>query len=144
MAALAAFRGNPAQRNGIIADLVTPASAVGVFFPGHTTLSAFDLDGDPIVSISGVAPFVGIVSDVPISRVVGDRGSSGQIWQSFLFVPIPEPATLVLLLAAGAVTLARRRPVLSWRYIDRTNRTRGNRRTSRLCLDRLALVRPCS
>ncbi len=37
-------------RNWIIADLVTPAWAVGIFFPGGTTLSIFDVNQDLIGS----------------------------------------------------------------------------------------------
>ncbi len=104
-------------RNWLIADLVTPATAVGIFFPGHTTLSVFDSDdlliGDASLVGTGGGNFLGIVSDIPIARAIEDRGASGESMESFLFAPIPEPTTL-LLLGAGAVgVLARRRSKIS-------------------------------
>lgn len=98
-------------RNWIIADFVTPAFAVGIVFPGQTTLSALDADEQLIASVSGGGSgagwFLGIVSDVPIETAIGDRGSSFEIWESFLFTPVPEPTTLVLL-CAGALAVYRR------------------------------------
>ncbi len=98
-------------RNWIIADFVTPAFAVGIVFPGGTTLSAFDADEQLIASISGGGSgagwFLGMVSDVPITTGIGDRGTSGEIWQSVFFTPVPEPGTLVLF-AVGIAALMRR------------------------------------
>ncbi|MGB2986226.1 MAG: PEP-CTERM sorting domain-containing protein [Phycisphaerae bacterium] len=109
--ALLALATDTAFPNWIVADFETPVWAVGIFVPGGTTLSAFDLDGELIVSITGAGSgawrFQGIVSDVPIATVTGDRGASFEIWQSFLFATVPEPGTL-LLLACGAVSLLRR------------------------------------
>ena len=101
------------KRNWIIADFVTPAWAVGIVFPGGTTLSAFDAEDQLIGSIfgggSGGGHFMGIVSDVPIASATGDRGSSGDIWQTFYSTPIPEPASLLLLASGVAVVLRPRR-----------------------------------
>ncbi len=110
--ALASQFPDTSGRNWIIADLVTPATAVGIFFPGNTTLSVFDSDDFLIGSASlggtGGGLFLGIVSDVPIARAIEDRGGSGEEMESFLFAPIPEPTTL-LLLGAGAVGVFARR-----------------------------------
>ncbi len=104
-------------RNWIIADLVTPAWAVGIFFPGHTTLSVFDsnnlLIGSESASGGGGGLFLGIVSDIPIARAIEDRGASGETMESFLFAPIPETTTLLLLGAGAAGVLARRRHKIS-------------------------------
>ncbi|MGB2985563.1 MAG: PEP-CTERM sorting domain-containing protein [Phycisphaerae bacterium] len=116
-------------RNWIIADFVTPACAVGIIFPGGTTLSGFDGDGQLIASVSGGGSggghFLGIVSDVPIVTATGDRGSSGDAWQSFFFAPVPEPGTF-LLVGAGAVALLRRRR--SSRSVGLQNATPARRR----------------
>ncbi len=99
-------------RNWLIADFVPAVWAVGIVFPGGTTLSAFDAEDQLIGSIfggaSGGGHFLGIVTDVPIARATGDRGNSGDRWQSFYFTPIPEPATL-LLLGSGAFALVVRK-----------------------------------
>ena len=104
---------NPPGRNWIIADLVTPATAVGIFFPGDTTLSIFDVNEDLIGSATfgfhGGGLFLGIVSDVPIARAIEDRGDNGDIMESFLFAPIAEPTSLLLLGAGSVGVLARRR-----------------------------------
>jgi hypothetical protein len=109
---LEVFHQDSNARNWIIADFVTPAFAVGIVFPGGTTLSAFDADEQLIVSVSGshsgAGWFLGVVSDVPIASITQDRGSSYDIMQSFLFTPVPEPGTL-LLFAVGLGALMRRR-----------------------------------
>jgi hypothetical protein len=104
---------NPtSERNWIIADFSPHAWAVGIAFPGHTTLSAFDAQGQPIGSIfgggSGGGHFLGIVSDVPIASATGDRGGETDVWYSFFFTPVPEPGTLALLVGALALLVARR------------------------------------
>ncbi len=101
-------------RNWIIADFVPSALAVGIVFPGTTTLSTFDADEQLIVGVSGGGSgagwFLGIVSDVPIARVIGDRGGlSGEAWESFLFTPVPEPSTIVLVVIGAASVMRRRR-----------------------------------
>ena len=114
---LFATAGDTADRNWIIADFVMPAWAVGITLPGGTTLSAFDAEEQLIASLSGGGPgggnFLGIVSAVPIVTATGDRGASFEIWESFLFTPIPEPATLLLLAGGAAVLLRRRRRCIS-------------------------------
>lgn len=98
------------ERNWLIADLVVPAYALGIFFPSSTTLSVFDTNDFLIASASygpsGSGNFMGIVSDVPIVSAVGDNGSYSQSFESFRFTPVPEPGTLGLL-ALGAVALMR-------------------------------------
>ncbi len=109
---LEAHNKDTGARNWIIADLVPSGWAVGIFFPGGTTLFAYDGQGtliaDATFSGSGRGFFLGIVSDIPIALAVGDRDSSGEVFESFLFTPIPEPATLVLV-GLGAVALLKRR-----------------------------------
>jgi len=100
------------ERNWMIADLVIPAWAVGIFFPSSTSLSVFDENDALIASASyqggGSGKFLGIVSDLPIVSAIGDKGSSSQVFESFVFAPIPEPTT-VMLLTLGAVMVIRRR-----------------------------------
>jgi hypothetical protein len=100
-------------RNWIIAELVQPAWAVGYFFPGTSMLSAYDATGNFIAGASftggGNGFFLGVVSDVPIASATADRGWNSEMIESFLFTPVPEPATLILL-TLGAVTVIRRRP----------------------------------
>lgn len=110
--ALSAFHIESSARNWIIADLVTPASAIGIFFPGNTALTILDLNEQIIISIegggSGSGWFLGIVSDTPISSAIGDRGASFQSFESFVFSPIPEPGTMILL-ALGVFAILYRR-----------------------------------
>ncbi len=109
---LEVYHQDSSAHNWIIADFVTPAFAVGIVYPGDTTLSAFDADEQLIASVSGAHSgagwFLGVVSDAPIASMTQDRDSSGEIMQSFLFTPVPEPGTL-LLFAVGLGALMRRR-----------------------------------
>ena len=98
-------------RNWIVADLVTPARAVGIVFPGITEFSVYG-ENDRFLSTlrhggSGSAFFSGFVSDDPIFRAIGDRASSGEAWGAFHFAPVPEPPT-VLLMLMGVLALLRR------------------------------------
>lgn len=92
----------------ITSDLITPAYAVGAFFPGDTTLCAYDdnqnLLGCVFFGGGGENFFVGIVTDTPIARATFDSGFSSESIQAFVFSPIPEP-TSAMLLAAGLVWL---------------------------------------
>ena len=99
------------QRNWIIMDFTTPAFAVGIVYPGGTELSVFDANGNLIGSAVDPGPgterFLGFLSDQPITRAIADRGGSTEVIDSFLFTPVPEPGT-ALLLAVGAAALLRR------------------------------------
>jgi hypothetical protein len=104
--------GYPDTRTWITATLTPPASAIGCFGPGFEFLSVYDGAGKRLAE--GVVPgdggdwFVGFVSDVPIASVVADLGGTHAGVQTFVFTPVPDPATLFLLLA-GAVAAVRRR-----------------------------------
>ena len=109
---LAAANPQTSERNWIIAEFLTPATALGIFFPGGTTLSVFDAEesllGSATFGGSGSGFFIGVISDVPIASAIGDRGSDADVWHSVHFTPVPEPVTLALL-SVGGVTLLRRR-----------------------------------
>ena len=104
-------QGSGGPRNWIIAELVTPATALAVLFPGGTTVSIFDTEGQLIASepFPSLHQFGGFVSDVPIGSAIVDRGIEGQSIESFLFTPIPEPATLLLLGFGGVIVLRHQR-----------------------------------
>jgi len=103
----------------IIADAVIPASAIGAFFPGGTTLCAYD-DSDALIACveygdSGGGLFVGIVSDTPIHSATFSSGNSFEAIESFVFSPVPEPGTMSLI-GGGLVML-----------LGRGKRRRGSR-----------------
>ena len=95
----------------IIADLIIPAYAVGAFFGGGTNLCAFDQFGSELACVGysefGPGNFVGIVSTDPIYSATFSEGTAIESIQSFLFSPVPEPGTLVLI-GSGALLLGRR------------------------------------
>ena len=103
---------NDPTRNWIIAEPVEPALALGYFFGGHSTLSAFDSEGALIETVTfaagGPGLFLGIVVDSEIAWATADDGDNTASIDSFLFTPISEPATLILL-TLGAVMVIRRR-----------------------------------
>jgi hypothetical protein len=74
---------------GITAKLVTPARAVGIFFPGNTTLYVYDANDNllasPSFSSSGERFFLGVVSDTPIDHIVQSRGSSIEVMLQIVF-----------------------------------------------------------
>ena len=110
---LDAFSEGQIDPTWIDAFLLTPASAVGVFFSGSTIFSAFDTDGDLIVTDqffgAGTDHFIGFVSDVPIGFTMNNSDPGLEVIQSYVFVPVPEPGTAVLLaLASGALCCRRR------------------------------------
>ena len=110
---------------GIISDLVEPAYASGVFFGGFSTFSIFDAQGNLLGEESaGGHPgdeFVGFVSDEPIEFTLNTDGGTAEVINSYLFVPVPEPGTVVLLgLASGALCCPRRlRKEASYPHIRR-------------------------
>ncbi len=107
------IHGSGGPRNWIIADLVEPALAVGILFSGSTRLSIFGAADHKLIATGdfgggGLGLFAGFVSETPIGFATVDGGIEVESINSFLFVPIPEPATF-LLLASGSVILFRRR-----------------------------------
>ncbi|MGB2985711.1 MAG: hypothetical protein WBE26_07485 [Phycisphaerae bacterium] len=106
--------------NWIIAELVEPASAVGIAFRGGTTLTIGDADGSAQLETwtwaGGGELFLGVISDIPIGRAyVGGfagvpPGSDVEMIESFFFTPVPEPVSLVLLASGVLIVLGRRSP----------------------------------
>lgn len=111
---LRAFDPDSIVREWIQAELVRGTTAVGVDFGGGTTLYAYDATDAEIArvsfSASGSPWFLGIVSEVPIRRVRVDRGANFEEIGKFVFNPIPEPATGVLM-ALGVMAARQRRRV---------------------------------
>jgi hypothetical protein len=105
------IRSSGAGLTHIRADLSIPAFSVGFTFGGDTTLDAFDLEGESIVSAlfdgNGGPFFLGIVSDTPIAYVIMEEGF-GAVIGDFHFASVPEPVTAGLL-AVGGLGLLRRR-----------------------------------
>ncbi len=97
------------QRNWIIADLVVPATAVGIEFPGGTYLSLFDQQGQLGTWLSGGSGspfFLGVLAqDWAITRAIVNRGDAFETIHSFSFTPVPEPGTAILVCIAGALVL---------------------------------------
>lgn len=98
----------------VIADLDPAASAVGVFFVGGLELSVYNQQEQLIKSASltfGSDPFpwfIGIVSDEPIFRAVADQNADRAILLDFVYTPIPEPASIALLIF-GSIAVVRKR-----------------------------------
>ena len=102
-------------RNWIIAELVTPGSAIGTYHVSSATLSAFDLNGDVIAVVTNGGAgvhFTGIVSDVPVAYATIDKGTSYAASNEFVFADIPDPSSGALVLIAGVMGLRRHR---AWR-----------------------------
>lgn len=96
----------------ITCELTEPASAIGVFFPGNTTVRCYDTNGTLLASpwLNGSGnQFIGVVSDVPIAHVVVDRQARHSAMSAFLFTPVPEPATFGLILIGITLLQAKRR-----------------------------------
>jgi len=101
--------GSEGPRNWLIAELFAPALAVGVIYPGTSYLALYSPNGsflnEWVFGGSGIQ-FLGVVSDVSIGTVVIDRRDNHASIESFFYTPVPEPGSLVLLLA-GMLALAR-------------------------------------
>lgn len=101
--------------NWIIADLVEPAYAVGITFPGDAGLSVFGLDGELLGRVTGGGPgygwFLGFASDVPIGSAIvrDDSDPSREHLEMFEFASIPEPTTILLLITGATVVACFRR-----------------------------------
>jgi hypothetical protein len=88
--------------NAVVADLVVPTSAVGIYAAG--TLDLYDASGSRFLEMTYFdQAFLGVVSDIPISRAVLTQGIEGVIIDSFVFNPTPEPASFSLLAFLGLV-----------------------------------------
>jgi hypothetical protein len=97
--------GSEGPPNWIVADLVEPATAVGILFPGVTRLWVYNTRGELTGSWTwggGGDYFLGAISPTDaIAQVVVNRGSERQYLESFYFTPVPEPATGLLLSAVA-------------------------------------------
>jgi len=104
---LRTWMNNPFERAWIVAHPVVLTPAIGVFFPGGTTVSIFDAQGGLIADQSFSAPlgphFIGFVSDIPIARVTVDRGGNAEGIDAFVFNPTPEPTSALLFGATALV-----------------------------------------
>ncbi|MBI3229814.1 MAG: PEP-CTERM sorting domain-containing protein [Burkholderiales bacterium] len=115
------FFGGPTN---IRADLQGARHAFGIFFPGGTTLSVFDNQGNLLgtnsFSSGGDNFFMGFVSDTPIAYAISERRygnyvSDLEYWQSATYsanvAAVPEPETYGMMLAGlGALAwVAKRR-----------------------------------
>jgi len=105
-------QGSEGPPNWIIAELVHPARAVGIVFPGHTSLSLYTTGNDFLGTWhwgGGGYFFLGAVSEqYPIGSVVVNRGYNFEAIESFHFAPVPEPGSVILLSVVGVVVAARR------------------------------------
>jgi hypothetical protein len=102
---------NPPAHTWLRADFVHPSLGAGIWFPGRTTLSAYDTADNLIANItygfSGGPWFMGIYSEIPIAYMIVDRGSNIEGINDFIFNPIPEPVSALLL---AALPFVRQRP----------------------------------
>ena len=94
----------------IVAELQTPARAVGIFFSGETIFSVINAAEEIITTVTITSPdagsFVGVVSDEPILFTTNDGGLTDSI-EAFVFAPVPEPGTLAILAAGALVCISR-------------------------------------
>lgn len=97
----------------IEASFVYPTNGAAIWYPGGTTLFAYDshesLLGQVTYSASGGNWFLGITSDTPIARVVVNRNAGIESIADFVF-NAPEPSTLSLLIVGTALLVHRKRP----------------------------------
>ncbi len=109
---LFALEDDDTEPTAIISDLVTPAWAVGIDFPGGTTLFAYAEGGELLASQylgGGGFHFLGFVSDTPIAQTVQTRYSPVEYIHNYYFTPVPEPASGLMLTLAVVGLLTRRR-----------------------------------
>jgi len=110
---LTAYNSNILSHNSITAQLTNLERGVGVYVAGNKTLFAFDAQGDLITSVShnslGSVYFLGIKSNIPIARVVIDNGTNSITIGDFVIIhiPVPEPASVALLLLGVPILLCR-------------------------------------
>ncbi|HNQ23185.1 MAG TPA: PEP-CTERM sorting domain-containing protein [Phycisphaerae bacterium] len=100
------------ERNWIIGNLVSPGSAVGTYFGSNATLSAYDVNGALIASVThweSGEHFLGIVSDGPIAYATVDSGGAFALSGAFFFADVPEPRTVLLVVIGGIAAVKRRR-----------------------------------
>lgn len=103
--------GSEGPRNWIVAELVAPAYAVGIIYPGDSYLTLYTPDGtflDEWVFGGSGSRFLGIVSDVPIGTAVVDRRDNHATIESFFYTRVPEPTMGVLFAVGSAALLCRR------------------------------------
>jgi hypothetical protein len=103
--ALVAISNKSSIRNWIEADFEPPVYALGVMTLAPVAI--FGLDNS-FLGEFGSAGFIGMISEEPIDLAVIDTNDDGVNVSGFLFRPVPEPASLLLLIA-GAFAVARRR-----------------------------------
>lgn len=108
------------EETWIDGELSTPSTAVAILYGDATTLSVFDIHGmligTAIPEESGFTlprhddeGFLGIVSDVPIASVRISRGLDHEEIAAFLYTPIPEPASSILIVIGMTVFHSARR-----------------------------------
>jgi hypothetical protein len=98
--------------NWLIADLVIPATAVGIFFPGDTTIVLFNESnkfmGNWASGESGLSFFGVVANGDPIGSMIVNRGDDFETITSFHFTPIPEPSGAILMLFGVAALIFKR------------------------------------
>ena len=106
---LTAYTSNPIANNTITAQLTNPERGVGLWVGSFTTLRAFDVHDTLITSVTNASPnvgiFLGVRSNIPVARVIVDKGSNSNTIDDFtmIHIPVPEPATAALLLLAAPI-----------------------------------------
>jgi hypothetical protein len=95
----------------IEASFVYPTNGAGIWYPGGTTLYAYDSENSLLGQVSYSAPggkwFLGIISDTPIARIVANRNGGFESIADFVF-NTPEPTTISLLSVGMLMLICRR------------------------------------